>query len=912
MPNFDRFFSGATGHEPFDYQRRLAGGDSGTACQSRLIDIPTGLGKTAAVVLAWLWNRVELKNAEWPRRLVYCLPMRTLVEQTAKNAGEWLKRRGSTEPVGLHILMGGEEADDEEADVWDINPERPAILIGTQDMLLSRALNRGYGMSRYRWPMHFGLLSNDCLWVLDETQLMGPGLATACQLEAFRLQERPEERAVSAARLNSFPEGGSVTWYASATADPSHLQTRDWREIVRPESFFFGLSETEKLARTGPVAERRLATKCVEIQKSWNFGDKQRAPAPERMDAVINRHKQMTDALNAAPAKLPRRTLIICNTVDRAVAVHEAIKAKLAGGDEIDLMLMHSRFRPRERKEQAARLDNPDSKKDHGGQIIVATQVVEAGVDLSSAILWTEIAPLACLVQRFGRLNRSGEFGFSNEVCHGFTPQAIVVGIEAPDPASNASTNKDQRDKARKEAEQKHLPYAKAKCDDAWTTLDRLNGDASPAALGEIKDAVNASIDRCHYSLQRHELLDFFDTDANLSLGFTDVSPFVRGIDPETDVYVAWRDWPGSDKGARPKFSADFQREELCPVSIGKARDARGLLSKGWIWRGKEAGWESVQSLDVVPGMTILLSVMAGGYNEDSGWTGRDEDKPVASVYEPSDTPSDEEMLSSLDNGWQSIAQHTNDVTLDWECIIGALEGILGLSQVEQSAALAAAHWHDLGKNHPSWQSAAKEALTKAGIAIPEEACPIAKFSLSESPRLREQNDDGTPKFTGYALKRELRALRQSFKPGVAHEVASALAFRQSEQAAHGTQRPIESLLAEYLIMSHHGRVRKVLRDEIPRQPKNHKDTETVRGIANEDALAPVTIAGQELQCDSLSTDCRRMGRDADGNESYTRGVLRLLAQYGPFRLAFFETLFRAADIRASIRAGKSTQSPQA
>jgi CRISPR-associated endonuclease/helicase Cas3 len=55
-PAFDRFFKGATGHEPFDYQRRLAGGDSGTACRSRLINIPTGLGKTAAVVLAWLWG----------------------------------------------------------------------------------------------------------------------------------------------------------------------------------------------------------------------------------------------------------------------------------------------------------------------------------------------------------------------------------------------------------------------------------------------------------------------------------------------------------------------------------------------------------------------------------------------------------------------------------------------------------------------------------------------------------------------------------------------------------------------------------------------------------------------------------------------------------------------------------------
>ena len=902
LPSFDRYFSGATGHEPFDYQRRLAGGDSGTACQSQLINVPTGLGKTAAAVLAWLWNRVELKRADWPRRLVYCLPMRALVEQTVKNAGEWLKKHGSFETVGLHILMGGEEADD-----WDINPERPAILIGTQDMLLSRALNRGYGMSRYRWPMHFGLLNNDCLWMLDETQLMGPGLATACQLEAFRLQDG----LVSVARFNSYPEGHSITWYASATADPSHLQTRDWRGIVRPGTFFFGLSDTETLARTGTVAERRLATKCVQIQKSWNFGDKQKAPAPERIDAIIDRHKQMTNTLSAVPAKLPRRTLIICNTVDRAGAVHQAIKAKLADGEEIDLMLMHSRFRSKEREEQTARLENPDNKKHHGGQIIVATQVVEAGVDLSSAILWTEIAPLACLVQRLGRLNRSAEFGFNKEVRHSFAPQAIVIGIEAPDPASKAFKTKDQKDKAKKEAEQKHLPYVKAKCDDAWTTLERLNGDASPAALAEINDAVTASIDRSPYSLQQHELLDFFDTDANLSLGFTDVSPFVRGIDPETDFYVVWRDWPGSDKGQRPGFSADFQRQELCPVSIGKVKVARSLLSKGWAWRGKDAGWGSVQGLDIAPGMTILLPVTAGGYREDSGWTGRDEDKPVASVYEPSDTPSDEEMLSSLNNGWRSIAQHTDDVTLDWECIIGALEGILGLSQEEQSAALTATHWHDIGKNHVSWQSAAKNALKGADIPVSRAECPIAKFSLSESPRLREKTEAGALKFTGYVLKKELRALRQSFNPGLAHEVASALAFRQSEQAAHGTQRPIESLLAEYLIMSHHGRVRKVLRDEIPRQPKNEKDTETVRGVANGDALAPVTIAGQELQCASLSTDCRRMGRDADGNESYTRGVLRLLTHYGPFRLAFLETLFRAADIRASIRAGRSTSNPQ-
>ena len=77
--------------------------------------------------------------------------------------------------------MGGE--DDGE---WDIYPEHQAIIIGTQDMLLSRALNRGYGMSRYRWPIHFGLLNNEALWVMDETQLMGVGVETSAQLDAFR------------------------------------------------------------------------------------------------------------------------------------------------------------------------------------------------------------------------------------------------------------------------------------------------------------------------------------------------------------------------------------------------------------------------------------------------------------------------------------------------------------------------------------------------------------------------------------------------------------------------------------------------------------------------------------------------------------------------------------------------------
>ncbi len=893
MPSFEQFFSEITGFKPLDYQRRLAGGDSGLPCESCFINIPTGLGKTAAVILAWLWNRVELKNEAWPRRLIYCLPMRALVEQTAENTRKWLEKLGSADSVGLQVLMGGEETEE-----WDLEPERPAILIGSQDMLLSRALNRGYGMSRYRWPMHFGLLNNDCLWVLDETQLMGPGLATARQLEAFRGES-------GMGRLGSFPAGGSATWYASATADETHLQTRHWRDFPRPANFSLGLLEAERKSAVGTVAERLTATKALRIERAWNFGDKQKGPSSERIDAILSTHREMVEALRNAASDLPRRTIVVCNTVDRAVAIHSALRSQLGEGGA-DLMLMHSRFRAKEREDQAARLGRILS---HQGQIVVATQVIEAGVDISSGVLWTEVAPLACLVQRFGRLNRKGEFGFRRAVFHGFGPQAIVVGIDSPDP-ERKGIKKDEKEKALKEADGRHRPYTLEKCNNAWSALARLNGDASPAALDGIKGEVNASIDKCPYSLQQHELFDFFDTDANLSLGFTDVSPFVRGIDPETDLYLAWREWPDSDDGKEPDMAADFQRAELCAVSIGKAYEARGLLSNGWIWRGKDTGWTSVRNVDLVPGMTVLLPVTVGGYREDSGWTGQESDKPVPSAYEPSEMPSDEDMLTSLQNGWQSIARHTSEVTAEWEGIEKTLQWLLDLSLDQQSAILTATHWHDLGKNHSSWQSAVEDTLRKGGIPIPADEVPLAKFSLADSPLLR--NADGTPKFRGKDLRRELRRLRQSFKPGISHEVASALAFRQFEQNRHGTERPIESLLAEYLIMSHHGRVRKVLRDEIPRSPKGDaKDIGSVRGVANGDVLQPVTIAGQELECASLSTDCRRMGRDEAGNESYTRGVLRLLEHYGPFRLAFFEALFRAADIRASKRAGRDGEGMQ-
>ena len=130
---FDRTFRRATGCEPYDYQRELGlRGEPPT-----VIEVPTGSGKTMAVLLPWLCDPVA------PRRLVYALPMRSLVEQTAQLAVDVLRRLDDDTPV--HVLMGGVEPAD-----WRLDVDRRAVIVGTIDMLLSRALNSVSGVIRPR------------------------------------------------------------------------------------------------------------------------------------------------------------------------------------------------------------------------------------------------------------------------------------------------------------------------------------------------------------------------------------------------------------------------------------------------------------------------------------------------------------------------------------------------------------------------------------------------------------------------------------------------------------------------------------------------------------------------------------------------------------------------------------------
>jgi CRISPR-associated endonuclease/helicase Cas3 len=631
----------------FPYQRRLA-----LEPWPDFLKIPTGLGKTAGVALAWMHKRLQ-GDFRTPRRLVWCLPMRTLVEQTARNVDVWLEnvRKSGLDPNGRlpskgYVLMGGEVDD-----AWIRHPEKPAILIGTQDMLLSRALMRGYGVGRGRWPVDFALLHNDALWVFDEVQLMAAGAPTSAQLEAFRRQ------------IGAM--AGCRSLWMSATLERDWLNTIDFAKDASLD-----MRELTDADRAHPVVQQRV-TAPKALCKAETIVD----------SAAIsgNGLTQYAEALAAevmtAHAHRPgKTTLVIVNRVNRAQALYDALMKRNATG----LLLIHSRFRPAERQELNQRLA---ANAGDQGRIVVATQAIEAGVDVTSAVMFTELAPWASLVQRFGRLNRGGEEADA---------QAFWIDIAAGGALA--------------------LPYAPAELEASRKRLGALK-DVSPQTLEPFGLDLGAS----WQVLRRKDLYDLFDTDPDLTGFDVDVSPYVRGAD-DTDVRVFWRTiaeikiGPQGDEAARP------HRNELCAVPIGQAKHWLDKhKGRALVWDWLEKGWTRLDRL--WPGAVVLVDAVVGGYSQTRGFDANSTD-PVVPV--PGEDAAKAQLdrfgddPDSLKDQKVKLPDHLRHVRDESTLLCEAL----AIPRAETEAVITAALWHDLGKAHETFK-------LRCGLADADE--PLAK-----------------------------------------------------------------------------------------------------------------------------------------------------------------------------------------
>lgn len=618
---FETWFRELTGQYPYPYQRQLATSPE----LPDLLSVPTGAGKTAAVVLGWLWRRrfaAEPSRVQTPRRLVFCLPMRSLVEQTARSAQGWLA--AARQPVDVHVLLGG--AVDHG---WERGPADDAILIGTQDMLLSRALGRGYAMSRFRWPWHFGLLNNDCLWVMDEVQLMGPGLTTSAQLQGLR------ERLGTALPAR--------TLWMSATLGAGKLATVDLRD--RPLTRL----ELSPEDRADPALARRLAARKPLRASPLTVTKKASGSEPLARE-VLAAHR---------PGSL---TLVVVNRVRRAQDLCLALR-KLAGATPV--ALLHSRFRPAERRplQQELLATHPDAR---WTGILVATQAIEAGVDISARILFTELASWSAMVQRFGRCNREGTID-----------DAAVRWLDISDELA--------------------LPYTEAELALARAHLRALT-DVGPSSLAALPQAVGAPEPP---ALRRRDLLDLFDTDPDLAGHDIDISRYIRAGD-DADVQVAWRSWTDDRDAAPPADAPALAPDELCRVPVHALREFlhKKTREPAYRWSSLERSWERIGPDRVIAGMTLLLPMRAGGYDPVLGWTGEPSDRPAPI---PSHAPADDhdaaDILSYGCADYVTLATHAQDVAEELRILAAAIAGELPWPVLER-----AARWHDLGKVHPVFQ----------------------------------------------------------------------------------------------------------------------------------------------------------------------------------------------------------------
>jgi CRISPR-associated endonuclease/helicase Cas3 len=363
--DFASWYQHRHGYQPFPWQAALASRIAAEDWPDALTP-PTGSGKTA-VIDVWLWAR--LQGLPVPRRLVYVIDRRLVVDGVTEYATTLAASLAADQQPAVVTLRGGMAFDD----AWLSDPLRPAVIISTVDQVGSRLLFSGYGISSKAASIHAGLLGNDALFVIDEVHLVRPLLQTLAS--------------VAAQRGNALP----LPWHVlpmSATwaGDNTHgLSNADWLH---------------------PVLSRRLkAGKLTLLIK---------LPA----DADLSR--TLADEALRLRREGARVVAVVCNRVDRARAVFERLQ------EHGEAVLLTGRIRPCDKAALTAEYLPRMAVGSRGHRsplFVVATQTIEVGADLDMDGLVTECAPLSALRQRFGRLNRLGELDDAPAVIVYQTPE---------------------------------------------------------------------------------------------------------------------------------------------------------------------------------------------------------------------------------------------------------------------------------------------------------------------------------------------------------------------------------------------------------------------------------------------------------------------------------------------------------
>jgi CRISPR-associated endonuclease/helicase Cas3 len=898
----DSDFHALTGQTPFAWQRRLferfAAGDVPDA-----IDLPTGLGKTKVMTL---WLIARARGADLPRRLVYVVDRRAVVDQASTEAAEladrlpgWLAGLASGDAACFRRRLGllraneqlpistlrGQHPDNRK---WLESPGTAAIVVGTVDMIGSRLLFSGYGVSSGMRPAHAGLLGADTLVVLDEAHLVLPFQALLEQLaelaENDRASSGPTERPlVPRIRLLTLSATGRT----------------------RNDANLFPLTADDE--NDPPAAARLKAEKRARLLEEVT-------PA-----ALVETLAERAYAL----AEGSRAVLAFCNSRQTAQRVAERLRRKPYGAMQVALLVGERRMLERERLTYPetdegkvfARFDprrhqRADSKEPTEPAFLIATSAGEVGVDIDADDLVCDLVAWERLVQRFGRVNRRPNPG-----------RARIEIIPVAD-------EKDAEDPIAKSRLAKlSAPFQSRE----WPSDDEGAKDASPLALRLLKDHPTLSNllrqaeseEPLRPALTRPLVEAWAMTTLADHPGRPKIEPWLRGwIEREAQTALAWRalfpvrgrkgefiDDPVTrardvaaffeaapphltelleaptwrviellkkraeawKKGEEPSGKENAPADGFRHPPVVVALDRRGEFER--LFTAEEIGETKTDNLmRSWAERTLIVDARLGGLDEN-GLLDHSASGPPPTLDRSSENGWTEERLQSVgfrvrlgerkqpdgdwrlgDFAWRTDAD-TDDSPELW------VEVWRGAGATVGNAAIA--RWEQpLRQHHERAAAAAAEIADRLDIPEPYRGMLIAVAACHDAGKARElwQNAMRAPR-NGRPYAKTKGGGDPKALGGYRHEFGS-LADVASNSVINALPADVRDL-ALHLIASHHGHARPAIAAIEPDAPPS----------------APATLA---------------LAR-----ESALR-FARLQRRWGPWGLAWWETLLRAADWEAS------------
>lgn len=669
LPPFELCFEGLTGYLPMAWQKRLFD-DMLADNLPDVCDLPTGLGKTSVipiwlVALAHQGVRREAPAWKLPRRLFYVVNRRTVVDQATQVVEEirarlrcpddsrWIANKDTLialrdvlgrlasfpheEVLGVSTLRG-ELADNEE---WKEDPARPAVVVGTVDMIGSKLLFSGYGDSRYDRSHHAGLVGQDVLIVHDEAHLSP---AFSALLRAVAETQKRE--------AGSFDGDGGIVRPVSIM-ELSATSRANGRKV-------FSLKAEDKQDRIVTIrltAKKKLS--LVEVKAEKN------ALVAAIAEEALLREGEGCRVL--VYVRFPKTAAEVREAIVRRIVQKEKRSAgRLAGKDALARVgLLTGTIRGYERDGLVAQSGlfkafKTDPKREprlEQTHYLVSTSAGEVGVDLDGDHLICDLTTLDGMIQRFGRVNRLGvdKNGKLREA-------TITVVLQVPERSTavagstaESTRSGDEGGKARKK--QITLEAAIAEAGQVLRRIARDGADLSPAGLKRVLETADVQVAFAPTPGILPATDVFFDACSLTSVsadlpGRPEVAPYLHGAaewePPET--FVAWR----AELSALARFGvADDLLEEVfdafpiraqerlrdrtrrvfeeltniaqrlgtdLPLVLIKHNEARWVRLRDLLSadRGRGTGASSLLAY-----ATLVLPVEAGGLTEDGTLDGR-------------------------------------------------------------------------------------------------------------------------------------------------------------------------------------------------------------------------------------------------------------------------------------------------